>query len=51
MPILGDDEPGGYAMQPVDGGILRLDPETGRSALCTRPGTGLAREPNRGNRS
>ncbi len=45
VPAFGDDKPGRYAMQPVEGGILRLDTETGQMALCTKSGTGLVCEP------
>lgn len=38
-------EPGGrYAMQPIEGGVLRLDTETGAMALCTRKGAGIVCE-------
>ena len=30
------DRPGRYTMQPVEGGFLRLDTETGAVSLCTR---------------
>jgi hypothetical protein len=33
------EAPGRYTMQPVDGGFLRLDTQTGAVAMC-RPGTG-----------
>ena len=33
------DAPGRYTMQPVDGGFLRLDTQTGAVSMC-RPGTG-----------
>jgi hypothetical protein len=33
------DVPGRYTMQPVDGGFLRLDTQTGAVAMC-RPGSG-----------
>jgi hypothetical protein len=35
------DAPGRYTMQPVDGGFLRLDTQTGAVAMC-RPGAGGA---------
>jgi hypothetical protein len=35
------DAPGRYTMQPVDGGFLRLDTQTGAVSMC-RPGTGGA---------
>lgn len=39
------DQPGRFVMQPVDGGIMRLDTRTGAVALCTRKGTSFACEP------
>ena len=41
----GSDQPGRFVMQPVDGGIMRLDTRTGAVALCTRKGTSFACEP------
>lgn len=38
------ERPGRYALQAIDGGILRLDTETGTMALCTRQGSQLACE-------
>jgi hypothetical protein len=35
------DAPGRFSMQPVDGGFLRLDTQTGAVAMC-RPGAGGA---------
>ena len=37
----GREAPGRYTMQPVDGGFLRLDTQTGAVSMC-RPGTGGA---------
>ncbi|HEX4892909.1 MAG TPA: hypothetical protein VFV47_06435 [Hyphomicrobiaceae bacterium] len=39
------DQPGRFVMQPVDGGIMRLDTKTGAVSLCTRKGTGFSCEP------
>ena len=40
-----DDGKGRYAMSPVEGGVLRLDKETGAMALCTRRGEKLVCDP------
>ncbi len=40
-----DDGKGRYTMSPVEGGVLRLDKETGVMALCTRRGDKLACDP------
>jgi hypothetical protein len=45
------ERPGRYTMQPIEGGFLRLDTETGALALCTRRGTGVACEPVEDQRS
>lgn len=45
MPAAGNDKPGRYVMQPVGGGVLRLDTETGQMALCTVSGAGVVCEP------
>ena len=37
----GREAPGRYTMQPVDGGLLRLDTQTGAVSMC-RPGAGGA---------
>lgn len=39
------EKPGRFTMQPVDGGFLRLDTETGAMSLCMKRGTGIACEP------
>lgn len=33
-----------FTLQPIEGGVLRLDTETGRMALCTRQATGVVCE-------
>jgi hypothetical protein len=38
------DRPGRFSMSPVDGGMMRLDTETGAIALCTRQGANWACE-------
>lgn len=40
-----DDGKGRYTMSPVDGGVLRLDRETGAMSLCTRKAEKLVCEP------
>lgn len=40
-----DDGKGRYTMSPVDGGVLRLDRETGAMALCTRKGDKIVCDP------
>ncbi len=39
------ERPGRYIMQPVDGGALRMDSETGAMSLCTRRNGAFACEP------
>ncbi|MFM9943090.1 MAG: hypothetical protein ACKVP7_26785 [Hyphomicrobiaceae bacterium] len=38
------EKPGRFTMQPIDGGVLRLDTETGSMALCTKGSAGLTCE-------
>lgn len=45
------DRPGRYAMQPVDGGFLRLDTETGAVSHCAKQGIEFACQPIRDERS
>jgi len=40
-----DPQPGRYAMQPTDGGFLRLDTATGDVSLCTRAGASFECKP------
>jgi hypothetical protein len=40
-----DDGKGRYTMSPVEGGVLRLDKETGAMALCTQHNEKLVCEP------
>ena len=40
-----DDGKGRYTMSPVEGGVLRLDRETGAMALCTRQNDKLVCDP------
>lgn len=40
-----DDGKGRYTMSPVEGGVLRLDKETGAMALCTRRNEQLVCDP------
>ena len=42
---------GRYMMQPVDGGVLRMDTETGAMSLCTRRSGAVACEPVQDDRS
>ena len=39
------DRPGRYIMQPVDGGVLRMDTESGAMSLCVKRGTALTCDP------
>jgi hypothetical protein len=39
------DQPGRFAMQPVDGGIMRLDTKTGAISLCLRKAASFTCEP------
>ena len=39
------ERPGRYIMQPVDGGALRMDSETGAMSLCTRRNGAFSCEP------
>lgn len=41
---------GRYTLQPIDGGYLRLDSESGAMSLCTKQGATLACEPVRDER-
>ena len=45
------EKPGRYAMQSVDGGVLRMDTETGAMSLCTRRSGIIACEPVQDDRS
>jgi len=40
-----DDARGRYALSPVDGGVLRLDKETGAVALCAKKGEAWSCDP------
>ena len=39
------ERPGRYILQPVDGGVLRMDTESGAISLCVKRGTAVACEP------
>lgn len=39
------ERPGRFLMQPVEGGVIRMDTETGAMELCVRRGEKLACEP------
>ncbi len=39
------DRQGRYIMQPVDGGVLRMDSESGAMSLCVKRGSALTCEP------
>ena len=45
------ERPGRYVMQPVDGGVLRMDTDSGAMSLCTRRGQALSCEPVQDERS
>lgn len=44
------DRTGRYTLQPIDGGVLRLDTETGQMVLCTKDGASVTCEPVSGPR-
>jgi hypothetical protein len=39
------EKPGRFTMQPIDGGFLRLDTESGAMSLCTKRGASVVCEP------
>lgn len=39
------EKSGRYTLQPIDGGFLRMDTETGAMSLCTKRGAAVACEP------
>jgi hypothetical protein len=39
------EKPARFTMQPIDGGFLRMDTETGAMSLCMKRGAGVACEP------
>ena len=50
-PPVETERPGRYNMQPADGGILRLDTETGAMSMCAKRGSGYSCEPVHDDRS
>ena len=39
------ESPGRYTLQPIEGGVLRLDTQTGAMALCVKQATGVQCDP------